>query len=162
MASSASDSDNNGDADVAVQLVGHHAQVIDPAVERRAMRKIDLFLMPSMFLGYCLVYYDKAILGSSALLGITTDLSLSVVVDAHTNPPTVSTSRLSWATALFYFGMLAGLYPMSLLLQRFRIGHVLGPLVIVWGIVCMLTAAVTSWQGQVNASGDRLHLLTKL
>ena len=48
---------------------------------------------------------------------------------------------------MFYFGMLAGLYPMTLLLQRFRTGHVLCPLIILWGAVAMLTAAVTSWQG---------------
>lgn len=78
---------------------------------------------------------------------MVTDLHLSVVVNAHTKPPTVSTTRLSWATSLFYFGMLAGLYPMSILLQKFRTGHVLGPLILLWGTVAMCTAAVTTWQG---------------
>ena len=89
----------------------------------------------------------QAILGSAVLFGMTTDLSLSVVIDAHTKPPTVSTTRLSWATSMFYFGMLAGLYPMTLILQRFKVGRVLGPLVILWGAIAMLTAAVTSWRG---------------
>lgn len=57
------------------------------------------------------------------------------------------TTRLSWATSIFYFGMLAGLYPMTFILQRFQIGRVLGILVILWGMVAMLTAAVTSWRG---------------
>jgi hypothetical protein len=35
-----------------------------------------------------------------------------------TTPPTVDTSRLGWATSIFYFGMLAGLYPMTFILQR--------------------------------------------
>lgn len=48
---------------------------------------------------------------------------------------------------MFYFGMLAGLYPTTFLLQRFRLGRVLGILVIFWGMVAMLTAAVTSWRG---------------
>lgn len=91
--------------------------------------------------------YEQAILGSAVLFGMTTDLHLTVVVNPHTKPPTVSTDRLSWATSLFYFGMLAGLYPMSLLLQRFRVGHVLGPLIILWGAIAMCTAAVTNWQG---------------
>ena len=94
-----------------------------------------------------LVYYDKAILGSAQLLGMTKDLSLSVVVDASAKPPKMSTQRLSWATSMFYFGMLAGLYPMTLILQRFHVGRVLGPLVMLWGLLAMLTAAVTSWQG---------------
>lgn len=48
---------------------------------------------------------------------------------------------------MFYFGMLTGLYPMSFALQHFRVGRTLGAVVSVWALVCMLTAAVTSWQG---------------
>ena len=77
---------------------------------------------------------------------MTKDLSLSVV-DIHTNPPTTNTTRLSWATSIFYFGMLAGLYPMTFTLQRFQVGRVLGILVILWGMIAMLTATVTSWRG---------------
>lgn len=77
---------------------------------------------------------------------MTKDLKLSVV-DRSTTPPTTSTQRLSWATSMFYFGMLAGLYPLTFLLQRFNIGRVLGVVVIVWGLIAMLTATVTSWQG---------------
>lgn len=77
---------------------------------------------------------------------MTKDLSLSVV-DKSTTPPTIVTTRLSWATSIFYFGMLAGLYPMTFIVQRFHIGRVLGILVILWGMVAMLTAAVTSWRG---------------
>jgi MFS family permease len=96
--------------------------------------------------GYGLVYYDKAILGSAALFGMTKDLSLSVV-DTSTKPPTTDTSRLSWATSMFYFGMLGGLYPMTFALQRFNLGRILGGVVIIWALICMLTAAVTSWRG---------------
>lgn len=78
---------------------------------------------------------------------MTKDLSLSVVVDTHTNPPTTATTRLSWATSIFYFGMLAGLYPMTFTLQRFQVGRVLGVLVVLWGMIAMLTATVTSWRG---------------
>ncbi|KAI9653551.1 MAG: hypothetical protein M1831_005933 [Alyxoria varia] len=135
------------DQDDAIAFVGEHGQYVDPKIEARAVRKIDLFFMPTMILGYGLVYYDKAILGSAVLFGMTEDLDLSVVVDASTDPPQVSTDRLSWATSLFYFGMLAGLYPLTLILQRFRTGRVLGPLVIIWGLVAMLTATVTTWRG---------------
>lgn len=77
---------------------------------------------------------------------MTADLHLSVV-DNSTVPPTVDTRRLSWATSIFYFGMLGGLYPMTFALQRFDMGRVLGAVVILWSAICMLTAAVTSWQG---------------
>ncbi|KAF1998347.1 MFS general substrate transporter [Amniculicola lignicola CBS 123094] len=132
--------------DDALRLVGEHAQNIDPEVEKRALRKIDLFLIPAMVVGYGLVYYDKAILGSAVLFGMTKDLHLSVV-NTSTTPPTTNTTRLSWATSMFYFGMLAGLYPMTFALQRFNLGRILGGVVIFWALVCMLTAAVTTWQG---------------
>ena len=85
-------------------------------------------------------------MGSAVLFGMTKDLSLTVV-DKSTKPPTTDTDRLSWATSVFYFGMLAGLYPMTFILQRFHLGRVLGILVIIWGMIAMLTAAVTSWRG---------------
>ena len=77
---------------------------------------------------------------------MTKDLSLSVV-NKSTNPPTTSTERLSWATSIFYFGMLAGLYPLAFTLQRFQLGRILGAIVVVWGAIAMLTATVKSWQG---------------
>ena len=85
-------------------------------------------------------------MGSAALFGLTSDLSLEIV-DKSTSPPTVSTDRLSWATSLFYFGMLCGLYPLTFLLQRFDVGRTLAGMVMLWGVIEMLTAAVTSWQG---------------
>jgi len=81
----------------------------------------------------------QAILGSASLFGMTTDLHLAVT-NVTINPPTTDTSRLSWATSIFYFGMLAGLYPMSLILQRFDTRHVISPLVLVWAVVCAATA----------------------
>ena len=92
------------------------------------------------------VLCGKAILGSAVLFGMTKDLDLSVV-DTHSHPPTTVTTRLSWATSIFYFGMLAGLYPMTFTLQRFQVGRVLGVLVVLWGMIAMLTATVTSWRG---------------
>jgi hypothetical protein len=37
--------------DVALALVGEHAQPIDPVVEARVIRKIDIFLIPAMIIG---------------------------------------------------------------------------------------------------------------
>lgn len=74
------------------------------------------------------------------------DLDLSVT-DTSTSPPQVDTSRLSWATSIFYFGQLVGSYPMTYALQHFSSRTVLGPAVVLWAAVCASTAAVTSWQG---------------
>ncbi|RDW63209.1 putative MFS transporter [Aspergillus mulundensis] len=131
---------------IAIDALGEEARPIDPEVERRVLRKIDMFLMPAMVIGYGLVYYDKAILGSAALFGMTTDLQLSVT-DTSVTPPATDTSRLSWATSIFYFGQLAGSYPMTYTLQCFQTKYVLGPVVMLWAIICAATAGVTTWQG---------------
>lgn len=93
-----------------------------------------------------LTFKRKAILGSAALFGMTTDLQLSIV-DGSTSPPTVDTTRLSWATSIFYFGQLIGSYPMTYTLQHFNSRYILGPVVMVWGVICAATAGVTTWQG---------------
>ncbi|KAL3471336.1 major facilitator superfamily domain-containing protein [Aspergillus californicus] len=129
-----------------IEALGEEARPIDPEVERRVLRKIDMFLMPAMVIGYGLVYYDKAILGSAALFGMTADLQLSVT-DTSVTPPQTDTSRLSWATSIFYFGQLAGSYPMTYILQYFQTKYVLGPMVMLWAIICAATAGVTTWQG---------------
>ncbi|EHY53693.1 hypothetical protein HRR80_002293 [Exophiala dermatitidis] len=135
------------DKDLAASVVPEYAQSWDKEVERRVVRKIDLALIPLMFFGYGLVYYDKAILGGAAVFGMVTDLHLKVVTDPTTTPPKVSTTRLSWATSLFYFGMLAGVGPLTYLFQRFHLGRTVGLVVISWGVIAMSTAGVTTYKG---------------
>ncbi|KAJ4391516.1 hypothetical protein N0V93_005134 [Gnomoniopsis smithogilvyi] len=127
-----------------LDFFGDKARPVDPDVAARVLRKVDLFLMPAMVIGYGLVYWDKAILGSAAIFGMTTDLQLSVT-DAATGQ--VDTSRLSWATSIFYFGQLIGSYPTIYTLQHFKRRRVLAPMVMIWAIVCASTAGVTTWQG---------------
>ena len=47
------------DKDLAAAIVPEHAQEFDSITERRVLRKIDLFLIPWMWIGYGFVYYDK-------------------------------------------------------------------------------------------------------
>jgi MFS family permease len=89
----------------------------------------------------------QAILGGASVFGMITDLDLAVVTDPTTDPPTVSTKRLSWASSLFYFGMLAGVVPLTYLFQRLHLGRTVGSVIIIWGAVAMSTAGVTSWRG---------------
>jgi len=39
------------DKDIAINLVGEHAQEIDPETEAKVLRKIDWFLIPAMIVG---------------------------------------------------------------------------------------------------------------
>lgn len=90
--------------------------------------------------------FSQAILGSAALLGMTSDLHLAVA-DPVTGK--TSTTRLSWATSLFYFGVLAGVYPLTCLSQKSgrHMGRYLAALICIWSILTMATAALKTWQG---------------
>ncbi|KAK5208725.1 hypothetical protein LTR99_001243 [Exophiala xenobiotica] len=136
-----------GEKDIAASVVPEFAQPWDKQVERRLVRKIDLIIIPFMWFGYGLVYYDKAILGGATVFGMSTDLKLRVITDPTTTPPKVSTTRLSWATSLFYFGMLTGVVPLTYLFQRFHLGRTIGLAVIAWGAIAMSTAGVTTYRG---------------
>lgn len=59
------------DDDVALAIVGEVSQDIDPVVEARVIRKIDLFLIPAMIAGYGMVYYDKVLLSAPPLHTVT-------------------------------------------------------------------------------------------
>ena len=47
------------DKDLAAAIVSDQARDFDRFTERRVLRKIDLYLIPWMWLGYGFVYYDK-------------------------------------------------------------------------------------------------------
>lgn len=49
----------SSDDDIAAAFVLDHAQLIEPRLERQVLRKIDLYLIPFMWMGYGFVYYDK-------------------------------------------------------------------------------------------------------
>lgn len=134
-------------ADVAAQVVGAEAQAYDHTLERGIIRKIDLWVIPFLWFGYGLVYYDKAILGGASIFGMITSLELRVVVDDSVVPQITSTQRLSWASSIFYFGMLAGVMPLTYAFQRFHLSRVIGAAVVIWGLCCMSTALVTDHRG---------------
>jgi len=54
--------------DVAASVVPEYAQPWDKAVERRVVRKTDRILIPLMFIGYGLVYYDKVSVNLAPML----------------------------------------------------------------------------------------------
>jgi hypothetical protein len=63
--------------DIATQLVDIFNQSnITPEQDNHCLRRIDLVLMPVMFLSFAIQYLDKACLTSAALFGIVEDLDL--------------------------------------------------------------------------------------
>jgi hypothetical protein len=78
-----------------------------PEQERKYLWRVDLRLMPLLFLTWGLQYVDKGILNSAAKFGILEDLDLVrvIVVDGE---EVEHLERFSYAIMTFYWGYVAG------------------------------------------------------
>ncbi|CZT19465.1 related to MFS allantoate transporter [Ramularia collo-cygni] len=125
----------SGGGDVAQALFSSPEEVrepIDPAEERRVVRKIDMMILPYLAVCYAFFYIDKTTLSYAAIFGIREDLNL---VGAE----------YSWLSSIFYFGFLAWALPTNFLLQRLPVGRYLGFNIFLWGAFLMLQAAAPNF-----------------
>ncbi|KAK0448770.1 major facilitator superfamily domain-containing protein [Armillaria borealis] len=122
--------------------------------ERKLVWKIDLILMPVLTVAYGLQFYDKAVLGSASVFGIIEDLpplpndilrlTLHFTVNMHRH----AHEYLSQSTYILD-GYIVGVLPIALILQRVPLVKTLSAFIFLWGVICMLTVAVTSYPGLV-------------
>jgi hypothetical protein len=111
------------------------------------VRKVDFLLMPLLLLLFGFQYADKAVLGSAAVGGILTDLHLSVP-SAQGSGAAADLTRYSTATALFYVGYAISVLPAAIIATKVKnIVHFLGSMVVLWGIIVILTPAITTYKG---------------
>ncbi|KAJ9192714.1 hypothetical protein DTO021D3_9059 [Paecilomyces variotii] len=106
----------------------------DNAFSSHVLRKIDLRLMPLLFITYNLNFMDKTILSSAAVFGLEEDTHLKG-------------SQYSWVSSIFYFGYLFWQYPTSVLIQKLPVGKYVSINTLFWGTVVALTAACTNFGG---------------
>ncbi|KAI0198170.1 putative MFS allantoate transporter [Astrocystis sublimbata] len=119
------------DVDVAMALFDSPDQInepIDPAEERKLVRKIDLMILPYLAVCYAFFYIDKTTLSYAAIFGIREDLNLTG-------------ADYNWLSSVFYFGFLFWAFPTNFLMQRLPIGRYLGVNIFLWGFFLMLQAA---------------------
>ena len=120
-----------GDGDTAMALFDRPDSLeepIDPAEEKKLIRRIDLMIIPYLAVCYAFFYIDKTTLSYAALFNINQDLSLSG-------------TEYSWLSSMFYFGFLVWALPTNLMLQRFPVGKYLGFNIFMWGVFLMIQAA---------------------
>ncbi|KAJ6164633.1 hypothetical protein N7470_003305 [Penicillium chermesinum] len=95
-------------------------------VEKKVLRKLDLF------------YMDKLALSQATLFNLQEDLGLHG-------------TEYNWASVVFYFGYFAWSWPSSYLIVRLPLGKYLSIAVFLWGGILMCHAACTSFGGLVAA-----------
>ncbi|KAJ5873725.1 uncharacterized protein N7529_002155 [Penicillium soppii] len=109
-----------------------------PEMEKRVLRKLDLFLIPLMGGCYMLQYIDKLAISQATLFNLRQDLNLKG-------------NEYNWVSAIFYFGYFAWSWPSSYLVVRLPLGKYLGVAACVWGACLMAHAACKNWGGLMAA-----------
>lgn len=137
----------NSDVDLAARFVdANRAHSVSPEAERRVLRRVDLFLIPVLFVTFAFQYMDKACLTGAALFGILPDLKLTSV-DFVNGKAVPNTLKYSYASLIFYWGYLLGLIPGVYLSQRFPLGKYVATVIFLWGGVTICTVAVKNYPG---------------
>ncbi|KAJ3537197.1 hypothetical protein NM208_g6418 [Fusarium decemcellulare] len=109
-------------------------EVIDPHESSKLRRKLDLRLLPVLYITYGLQSIDRTTLNYAAVFGVREDLGLS-------------STQFSWAGALLYLGYLFWEFPTNVMLQKLPINHVMSCTVVLWGISVMCHAGAINFPG---------------
>lgn len=102
--------------------------------EKKLLRKIDYTLIPSLLFLATLGAVDKVSMSTAAIYGFRTDNNLT-------------TPQYSWLGSIIFIGCLVGMWPMSVALQKFRLGKVLAISSICWSSLTLLLCACHNFSG---------------
>lgn len=97
--------------------------------EKKLVRKIDLFLMPTIWILYLLSYMDRTNIGNAKTAGMARDLGLT-------------DNQYSLAVTTFQIGYVVAGPPSNMILSRVRPSIYIPILMVLWGSVVAVLAAV--------------------
>ncbi|KAH7026333.1 major facilitator superfamily domain-containing protein [Microdochium trichocladiopsis] len=96
--------------------------------EKKLVRKIDLYLMPSIWFLYLLAYMDRSNIGNARVAGMSRDLGLS-------------DTDYSLAINLFQVSYVVFSVPSNMILARTKASYYMSAIMGLWGIVVAAMAA---------------------
>ncbi|KEF60874.1 uncharacterized protein A1O9_02436 [Exophiala aquamarina CBS 119918] len=100
--------------------------------EAKLVRKIDLFLLPTIWLMYLLSYMDRTNIGNAKIAGMADDLELS-------------SSEYSVALVVFFVGYVIFEAPSNMILVRSRPSRYLPAIMVIWGGLTCAMAAINTY-----------------
>ncbi|KAF1911233.1 major facilitator superfamily domain-containing protein [Ampelomyces quisqualis] len=100
-----------------------------PEEENKLVKKIDLFLLPTIWLMYLLSYMDRTNIGNAKIAGMADDLSLT-------------SNQYSIALVVFFVTYVAFEPPSNMLLVRFKPSIYLPAIMIIWGALTCVMAVI--------------------
>ncbi|KAJ5585747.1 hypothetical protein N7450_005534 [Penicillium hetheringtonii] len=102
--------------------------------EIRLVRKLDLWIMPTLWLMYWLNYLDRNAIALARLNGLEEDLNLS-------------SSQYQTCVSILFVGYIAGQVPSNMLITRLRPSYYMAGAMAAWAVVSALTALAKDFTG---------------
>ncbi|KAL2814878.1 major facilitator superfamily domain-containing protein [Aspergillus cavernicola] len=113
------------------------AYIPDTEEEKRLVRNIDFFLLPTIWLMYLLSYMDRTNIGNARVAGMEEDLDLD-------------SQRYSIALVVFFIGYVLFEVPSNMLLTRIKPSIYLPSIMFMWGIVTVGMAFVQTYPALIG------------
>ncbi|KAH8748894.1 pantothenate transporter liz1 [Diaporthe sp. PMI_573] len=110
---------------------------METEAEKKLLRKIDMFLLPTIWLVYLLSYMDRSNIRNARVAGMGDDLELN-------------DTRYYLVVVLFQVGYVLAEVPSNIILARSRPSLFIPALMIFWGTSCAIIAVVQSWKQLVG------------
>lgn len=122
------------DVDIGEGVIVDATEEYTEAYYRRLRWKIDLWLLPLMWLCYGTQQADKTSISTMAVFGLREDTGLVG-------------QQFSWLSTIFYISYLVCEFPGNYLMQKFNVGKFLGIVITCWGVVVLCIAFAQNWAG---------------
>jgi ACS family allantoate permease-like MFS transporter len=125
------------DKDIAAKFLLENEGKFNPMTDnelKKMIRKTDWVLLPILFFTATMGAVDKVALGTSAIFGLREDNHLVG-------------QQYSWLSTILFIGSLVGMWPMSYLIQRWRLGKVMGICSLTWSALTLLLCACHNFAG---------------
>ncbi|KAH0432974.1 vitamin H transporter [Colletotrichum camelliae] len=100
--------------------------------EKALVKKIDLFLMPTIWLMYLLSYMDRTNIGNAKIAGMADDIGLS-------------SSQYSIVLVVFFIGYVIFEPPSNMILVRTRPSRYLPFIMAIWGVLTCIMSVVKEY-----------------
>ncbi|KAL1405686.1 hypothetical protein Q8F55_007352 [Vanrija albida] len=124
------------DVAVAKGAVAHEEYIVDPILEAKLVRKIDIRMLPMLWVCYILNYLDRTNVGNAYPGGMGEDLRLT-------------SSDYSLVLSIFFVGYLLWEVPSNMMLARSTPRVFLPAIMFVWGAMCFGAKGINSLGGMV-------------
>ncbi|KAF1920552.1 high-affinity nicotinic acid transporter-like protein [Ampelomyces quisqualis] len=109
---------------------------VDPVLEAKLVRKLDLYIIPVVMLLYLLSFLDRVNIGNARLYGLEKDLGMNA-------------SQFQVAVSILFVTYILSELPSNLVLKKLRPSRWIAFITVAWGIIATLTGIVQSYGGLI-------------